>query len=235
MNMAKKRTIRQKLIAGLLLAALCTGLAGQAQAEAAIAKPKITLKERGKKKADIKVTQSGTYTGHQVWRAMSKNGKYRQIDGFPIHAKAYTYTFKKLKANKVYYVKLRAYRTKGPRITCGKWSNVLKIGKYKKPKPTLKPTPKPTPSETPTPTSTATPGGIVVPTDTATPPGIVVPTDTVTPSGMLAPVDTVAPSNVPTPTDTIMPSSVPISADTAAPSSVPVLTDILVQRKASFK
>lgn len=47
----------------------------------------------------------------------------------------------KLKKNKVYYIKIRAFKTVGYHITYGKFSKVMKIDKYgkKKPVPSITP------------------------------------------------------------------------------------------------
>lgn len=69
----------------------------------------------------------------------------------------------KLKKDKVYYVKARAFKTVGYHITYGKFSRIVKIDKFgKKPKPEVK---EPDVTETPVPDVTETP----VPEITETP------------------------------------------------------------------
>lgn len=126
-------------IAMLLIAALLVGSLGMQKADAAScpAKPSFKVTKRTKTTATIKITKKGKVSGYQVYLKSSKKGKYKLVMGM----KSRTYKFTKLKKNKTYYVKVRAFRTKGARITFGK-SSVKKIGKYKAsaPKPTTKPT-----------------------------------------------------------------------------------------------
>ena len=103
-----------------------------------------------------------------------------------------TVVLRKLKASKVYYVKVRAFRTKGYRIVHGKFSKPIKIGKYKK---TVK-KPKPKPKATATPEPTVTPEATQIPEPTVTP--------SETPSDAPAPSSTPseAPSDAPAPSAT---------------------------------
>lgn len=114
----------------VLLLALVIGMLGTAKADAAVpAKPSVSLTKRTKTTAAIKIKKKGKVSGYQVYMKSSKSGKYQLIMGM----KTSTYTIKKLKANKTYYVKVRAFRTRGYHITFGKYSSVLKIKPYKKP------------------------------------------------------------------------------------------------------
>lgn len=138
----------------LLVAVICLNTFEPAGTEAAsLPKPVFTVTKRTKTTATIKIEKKGNVTGYQIWTAASKNGKYKQVDGI----RTQTCKLKKLKPNKVYYVKIRAFRTtKNFHISYGKFSSIVKIGKYQKPKPTPKPTAKPTevpePTEIPEPT-----------------------------------------------------------------------------------
>lgn len=148
------RKIWIRKVACLILVAFCVGLIGTVRTEAASkpAKPSISLKKRTKTKATIKIKKKGSVTGYQVALKTSKKGKFRIV----MPTKKRTVVLTKLKANKVYYVKIRAFRTRGYRIRYGKYSRVLKIGKYKKSK-TPQPTETPLPSETPQPEETIDP------------------------------------------------------------------------------
>lgn len=136
-----------KCISLVVLISLLTGLLAGGRAEAAgkPARPSISLVKRTATQATIKIKKKGSVTGYHVAVATSKKGKYTIM---PTMKRTVKLT--KLKKNKVYYVKVRAYRTKGLRIQHGKYSRVLKIGKYKKPQkdPT---TPTEMPEETPIP------------------------------------------------------------------------------------
>lgn len=114
----------------LLSSALLLGAVGADRAEAA-GKPSITLTKRAKKSATIKIKKQNNVTGYQVFVKIGKNGKYKHV----MSTLKPTYKITGLKANKVYYVRVRSYRTRGYRISMGKYSNVVKIGKYTKPVP----------------------------------------------------------------------------------------------------
>ncbi len=137
----RKKIIGRRSILALLLTAICIGLFAPSGTEAAaLPKPVFTVTKRSKTTATIKIQKKGTVTGYQVWTSTSKNGKYKQVDGI----RTQTCKLKKLKPNKAYYVKIRAFRTtKNFHITYGKFSAIVKIGKYQKPKPEPKPTEKP--------------------------------------------------------------------------------------------
>lgn len=67
----------------------------------------VKTKKAGKKKIKISWKAKGGATGYQVYRATSKHGKYKHITT----VKNTSYVNKKLKKNKKYYYKVRAYRT----------------------------------------------------------------------------------------------------------------------------
>lgn len=139
--MQRKRTkYYLKCITMLILAAaLLTGAVATEKAEAA-GKPIVTLTKRTKKTATIKMAKQNNVTGYQVFVKIGKNGKYRQV----MSTRTQTYKITGLKANKVYYVRVRSYRTRGYHVYKGKYSKAIKIGKYEKPssnKPSATPTP----------------------------------------------------------------------------------------------
>lgn len=194
----KRKKAVQFGILFLLLTAICVGIFASSGTEAAsLPKPSVTVTKRTKTTATIKIAKKGNVTGYQIWLSTSKNGKYKQVDGI----RAQTCKLKKLKSSKAYYVKVRAFRTTNNyRITYGKFSAVVKIGKYQKPKSTPKPTETPMPTvvpdetdapgaeETAAPDGTATPGTeeTAVPDEAATPEpeGSVAPEETKVPVGL---------------------------------------------------
>lgn len=139
-----KKCGRQGIALGIILA-LCVGILGESRAEAVArpAKPSIRLTKRTKTKATIKIKQKGRVTGYQISVATSRKGKFKLVTG----TKSKTVVLRKLKKSKVYYVKIRAFRTKGLRIKFGKYSKVLKIPKYQKAK-KKKVIPSPSPTDT---------------------------------------------------------------------------------------
>ena len=162
----------------VLLLALVIGMLGTAKADAAVpAKPSVSLTKRTKTTAAIKIKKKGKVSGYQVYMKSSKSGKYQLIMGM----KTSTYTIKKLEANKTYYVKVRAFRTRGYHITFGKYSSVLKIKPYKKPEPSQTPEPSdsPEPSVSPGPSmdpnASASPEPFVGPDASSSPDSSAVP------------------------------------------------------------
>lgn len=136
----------------ILLLAIFVSMFGAVKAESAgPAKPVVSLDKRTKTTAKIKINKQSNVSGYQVWMKTSKNGKFNLVMGI----KTTSYTIKKLKANQTYYVRVRAFRTKGVRITFGKYSSTIKISPYKKPAPA--PTVSPQPSETQEPTASPEP------------------------------------------------------------------------------
>ena len=61
--------------------------------------------------------------GYQVQYAANRNFKKKNS----VSTKKTTYTIKKLKKNKVYYVRVRAYDTNGTEKTYGAWSKIKKV------------------------------------------------------------------------------------------------------------
>lgn len=156
----------------VLLLALVIGMLGTAKADAAVpAKPSVSLTKRTKTTAAIKIKKKGKVSGYQVYMKSSKSGKYQLIMGM----KTSTYTIKKLKANKTYYVKVRAFRTRGYHITFGKYSSVLKIKPYKKPEPSQTPEPSVSPGPSMDPNASASPEPSVDPDASSSPDSSAVP------------------------------------------------------------
>lgn len=169
----------------ILILALCLTSIGTTKVQAASkpSRPSVSLVKRSKTQAKIKIKKRGKATGYQIAVKTSKKARYRIV----MPTKKRTVVLRKLKASKVYYVKVRAFRTKGYRIVHGKFSKPIKIGKYKK---TVK---------KPKPKATATPEPTVTPEATQIPEPIVTPSET--PSDAPAPSSTPseAPSDAPAP------------------------------------
>lgn len=171
----------------ILILALCLTSIGTTKVQAASkpSRPSVSLVKRSKTQAKIKIKKRGKATGYQIAVKTSKKARYRIV----MPTRKRTVVLRKLKASKVYYVKVRAFRTKGYRIVHGKFSKPIKIGKYKK---TVK-KPKPKPKATATPEPTVTPEATQIPEPTVTP--------SETPSDAPAPSSTPseAPSDAPAP------------------------------------
>ncbi len=145
------------------------------------AKPVFTVAKRNKKSAVLKINKTKNATGYQVFLSNSKNGKYQQVAASRTHK----VKLLKLKKDKVYYVKVRAFRTVGYRITLGKFSKVQKIEKYGKKPEVPAPEETPIPDGTPNPEETPMPDGTPNPEETTIPTGL--------PDSTLPPQDTAIP------------------------------------------
>lgn len=122
-----KRQIVKKSLSVCLAMALCvTGMPLASKKAAAIGKTSASVSKRTKTTATIKIKKIKKVTGYQVYLASSRSGKYRHI-GSTLSGE---FQITKIKKNKVYYVKVRTYKTSGSRITTGKFSSVIKVGKY---------------------------------------------------------------------------------------------------------
>ncbi|MFG6392713.1 MAG: hypothetical protein K1W24_00780 [Lachnospiraceae bacterium] len=96
------------------------------------ARPSFKVVKRAKKSVKLKINKTKNATGYQIFISNSRNGKYKQTAASRIR----TVKITKLKKNKVYYIKVRAFKTVGYHITFGRFSKAVKIDKYgKKPKP----------------------------------------------------------------------------------------------------
>lgn len=87
---------------------------------------KVVLKTPKNKKGKKIVASWSTVKGakgYQVQYAANKNFKKKSS----VSTKKTTYTIKKLKKNKVYYIRVRAYNTNGTEKTYGAWSKIRKV------------------------------------------------------------------------------------------------------------
>lgn len=91
-------------------------------AKAALAKPKVTTKA-GKRKITVSWKKITGATGYKVYRATKKNGKYKLVKTI---GKQSTVKFvnKKLKKNRKYYYKVRAYKTVSGKTGYGAYSKI---------------------------------------------------------------------------------------------------------------
>ncbi|MCI5639834.1 MAG: fibronectin type III domain-containing protein [Lachnospiraceae bacterium] len=196
--MEKKQRMWRKCLAAFMVLVMCVCITGEQSAQAASkpARPSISLVKRTKTTAKIKIKKKGSVTGYQIAVKTSKKGKYKLV----MPTRKSTFVLKKLKANKVYYVKVRAFKTRGYHIKHGKFSKPIKIGKYKK-----KSTKKPTATATPTPTQ-----------------DVVTPSETPVPTQDPTVTESPEPTQDPTATESPAPTQDPAATDTPAPTQAPV-------------
>lgn len=195
--MEKKQRMWRKCLAAFMVLVMCVCITGEQSAQAASkpARPSISLVKRTKTTAKIKIKKKGSVTGYQIAVKTSKKGKYKLV----MPTRKSTFVLKKLKANKVYYVKVRAFKTRGYHIKHGKFSKPIKIGKYKK-----KSTKKPTATATPTPTQ-----------------DVVTPSETPVPTQDPTVTESPEPTQDPTATESPAPTQDPAATDTPAPTQAP--------------
>ncbi len=170
MDTCREKRFRIKWVIAILVLALSVSTVGVVRTDAAsrLAKPKYKLIKRGKKSATLKVSNSKGVTGYRIYLKIGKKGKWKLHD-FAFHSSKIKLT--KLKPNKVYYVKLKAWRTKGRSIRLSRYSRTIKINKFQKKtgtKSTSTPMPTSTPAAVPT-DGTVTGAAVVVPTPVPTP------------------------------------------------------------------
>lgn len=120
-----KKQIIKKWLAAALLASVCVTSIYTVPVSA-MSKPSLSVSKRTKTTANLKITKVKSATGYQIFLAASKKGKYQQIGA----TRTTNFQVTKLKKNKVYYVKARAYKTIGSRIVTSGYSTVVQIGKY---------------------------------------------------------------------------------------------------------
>ncbi len=124
------------------------------------ARPTFKITKRAKKSVTLKIDKTRNATGYQIFISNSKHGKYQQTAASRIR----TVKITKLKKDKTYYLKIRAFKTVGYHITVGKFSKVLKVDKYgsktEKPEPEVPQEPEvsPEPGVTPEPGVSPEPG-----------------------------------------------------------------------------
>ncbi len=151
--MQRKNRRIKVLAAAALLFVSGIGIVGSVAPEAASrpAKPKISLQKRTKKTAVIKIKNSNKKLAYRVYMKTSKKGKWKlhafAMRGVPAKGKLADFKLRsgklelrKLKPNKVYYLRLKAWRV--GRKGLSSYSKTIKIGKYKSKK-IVSPSPSP--------------------------------------------------------------------------------------------
>lgn len=122
---------RRKGMLAVLILALFVSMANVTGTSAASrpAKPKFKLLKREKKSATLKVKNSKGVTGYRIYLKTGKKGKWMLYD-FALHSSKIKIA--KLKPNKVYYVRLKAWKTKRYSVRLSHYSKTVKIDKYRK-------------------------------------------------------------------------------------------------------
>ena len=87
-------------------------------------KVKVTSPKTGQVKVKWKGLASAS--GYEVYRSTSKNGKYKKVKTINKRSTV-TYVNKKLKSNKTYYYKVRAFKSSKGVKTYGSYSSAKKI------------------------------------------------------------------------------------------------------------
>ena len=167
----------------MLLLAFVFGIAAVCETSYAASAPPFTIKSRAKTSATIKIKKKKGITGYQIFVANSKKGRYKQVGAA---RGTTTYKITRLKKNKTYYIKIRSYKTRGYRISLGKFSKPVKVPKYKKKKVT--PTKKPSATKKPSPAPTGNDLPDIVPSESNAP----APDDSSIPSESGSPVPEVS-------------------------------------------
>ena len=94
-----------------------------------VSKPKKvkSLKASSVKKTSAKLKWKKTSgNGYEIWRATSKNGKYKKVKTISGSAKT-NYRVKKLKSGKKYYFKVRAFKKSGGKKIYGPFSKAVVV------------------------------------------------------------------------------------------------------------
>ncbi len=90
-----------------------------------VAKVKVSGKSSSKKKIKLSWNKNQTVGGYEIYRADSKNRKYKKIASVP--SSKTSYTDKKRKSGKTYYYKIRAYKKSNGKYLYGSFSSVVKV------------------------------------------------------------------------------------------------------------
>lgn len=89
------------------------------------AKPKVTVKKIGRR-IKIKYKKIFGASGYRIYIRTGKKGKYKRVKQYT-SGKKVSYTSKKLKRKKIYYVKVRAYKTINGKKFFGSYSKAKKV------------------------------------------------------------------------------------------------------------
>lgn len=88
-------------------------------------KPKVTVKKSGRR-LKIKYKKISGASGYRIYIRTGKKGKYKRVKQYT-SGKKVSYTSKKLKRKKTYYVKVRAYKTINGNKYFGSYSKAKKV------------------------------------------------------------------------------------------------------------
>lgn len=111
----------------LIIFAMCIVSLQMSETHAsAMGKPAVTVSKRNKTAAVLSIKKVKNVVGYQVFVANSRKGKYQKVGS----TRTNDFRVTKLKKNKAYFVKARAYTVSGSRIVTGGYSAVVKISKY---------------------------------------------------------------------------------------------------------
>lgn len=88
-------------------------------------KPKVTVKKSGRR-LKIKYKKISGASGYRIYIRTGKKGKYKRVKQYT-SGKKVSYTSKKLKRKKTYYVKVRAYKTINGKKYFGSYSKAKKV------------------------------------------------------------------------------------------------------------
>lgn len=89
------------------------------------AKPKVTAKRKGRR-LKIKYKKISGASGYRIYIRTGKKGRYKRVKQYT-SGKKVSYTSKKLKRKKTYYVKVRAYKTINGKKYFGSYSKAKKM------------------------------------------------------------------------------------------------------------
>lgn len=101
-----------------------SSLKGTSAETATVSAPALKVKAQ-KKKASLSWEKVKRADGYVIYMATSKNGKYEKIA--TVKSGTLKYTKKKLKSNKKYYFKIKAYRTIGKKKIYSSYSSVKSV------------------------------------------------------------------------------------------------------------
>ena len=91
---------------------------------ATVSAPVLKVKAH-KKKASLSWEKVKNASGYVIYMATAKNGKYEKLAA--VNGSTFKYTKKKLKSNKKYYFKIKAYRTIGKKNIYSSYSSVKSV------------------------------------------------------------------------------------------------------------
>ena len=102
------------------------GFSKTAGAKPALKAPAKVRAKAGKKKITVQWKKTDGATGYKVYRATKKNGKYKAVKTIK-KQRTVKYVDKKVKKNKRYYYKVRAYKNVDGKKVYSKYSKVVKV------------------------------------------------------------------------------------------------------------